>query len=342
MNQIYYIGKNALRDWQKDLTALSVQRVFLVHGKQSYEACGAKKLIDEILKNYEVTEFSAFSANPKIEDAQEGVKQCLAANAQLIIAVGGGSALDTAKLIRHMIQEQGGRVLLHALPTTSGTGAEATHFAVVYIDGKKNSIEADDVLPDIAVVYPPFTYHNSAYLTACTGFDAVAQAIESYWAKGATEESKGYAVKALQKLWRQLPLLIKDLSDSSLRDAVSEGAYWAGRAINISKTTAPHAFSYAFTSHYDYPHGHAVALTFPFFMKLNGNQNLLTLLGLSTAQVHEQMEQYLSSIGLSLRISDSIDIEETLQEVNMQRLANNPVNVTPHIISMLVTYMRKQ
>ena len=119
----------------------------------------------------------------------------------------------------------------------------------------------------MAVVYPQFTYQNDAYLTACTGFDALAQAIESYWAKGATNESRDYSVRAIGLLWKQLPQLIQSPT-KELRNQVAEGAYWAGRAINISTTTAPHAFSYVFTSKYGYPHGHAVAFTFPFFMKL--------------------------------------------------------------------------
>lgn len=81
-----------------------------------------------------------------------------------------------------------------------------------------------------------------------------------------TDESRSYSLKALGLLWKQLPLLIKNLDNKELRSEVAEGAYYAGRAIDITTTTAPHAFSYKFTSLYGIPHGHAVALTFPYFL----------------------------------------------------------------------------
>lgn len=322
------------------MQSIAPRHCLLVRGKKSFDLCGGKKVIDELVSitNCKVTEYSDFSVNPKYEEAISGVELFIASKADIIVAVGGGSVLDMAKLIRHMAAEKGYAAPLHALPTTAGTGAEATHFAVVYIDGKKQSIAADDVLPDVAVVYPQFTYQNDAYLTACTGFDAVAQAIESYWAKGATEESRGYSKKALGHLWSQLPQLVQNPTEA-LRDQVAEGAYWAGRAINISTTTAPHAFSYAFTSHYGYPHGHAVALTFPFFMKLNGTQELFELLGMSAEHVMQQTEAYISSLGLSIQLPGTVDVASVLQSVNLQRLANNPVVVTQEITSDLERYL---
>ena len=126
----------------------------------------------------------------------------------------------------------------------------------------------------------------------------------------------------------------------ALRDQVAEGAYWAGRAINISTTTAPHAFSYAFTSHYGYPHGHAVALTFSFFMKLNGTQELFELLGFASIGILPQMEAYIETLGLSLALDSAIDVHGALQEVNLQRLSNNPIEVKHDIVNDLETYLK--
>ena len=343
MNQKIYIGQNAIVEWLSDIQTISPKHCFVVRGHRSFEACGGQEVIVRLLKktNCQISEFEDFSVNPKYEEAQVGLERLMQSKADLIVSIGGGSVLDMSKLIRHMAVEKGYSIPLHAMPTTAGTGAEATHFAVVYIDEKKQSIAADDVLPDVAVVYPPFTYSNSIYQTACAGFDAVAQAIESFWAKGATEESRAYSVKALGLLWKQLPQLLQKTTNE-LRDQVAEGAYWAGRAINISTTTAPHAFSYAFTSHYGYPHGHAVALTFPFFMQLNGGKELFELLGFSSVGIIQQMEDYISSLGLSLRIAPSVDIMGTLQEVNLQRLANNPVEVTPGRLSELESYLTRK
>ena len=324
------------------MQTISPKHCFVVRGHRSFEACGGQEVIEQLQKitNSQITEFEDFSVNPKYKEAQVGLEKLLQSNADMIVAIGGGSVLDMAKLIRHLAAEQGHMIPLHAFPTTAGTGAEATHFAVVYIDGEKQSIAADDVLPDVAVVYPPFTYSNSIYQTACAGFDAVAQAIESYWAKGATTESREYSIRALELLWKQLPQLVQAPTEE-LRDQVAEGAYWAGRAINISTTTAPHAFSYAFTSHYNYPHGHAVALTFPFFVKLNGKKDLYELLGLSSIGIIPQIEAYIEALGLSLVLDSSVDVYGTLQEVNLLRLANNPVEVTQKIVSDLEQYLKR-
>ena len=342
MKQLFYYTTDEIESILRGkLGSMHAERVFLVHGKGSYVACGAADVMKDICAKLQVTEFTDFSVNPKDEEAQNGVQLLLRAKPDVIIAVGGGSVMDMAKLIRHYAAEQGVSVPLWAIPTTAGTGAEATHFAVVYKNGVKHSEGADDILPDVAILYPPFTYGNNAYLTACTGFDAVAQAIESFWAKGATEESREYSVKALGLLWNQLPQLVQNPTEE-LRNQVAEGAYWAGRAINISTTTAPHAFSYAFTSHYGYPHGHAVALTFPFFVKLNGTKDLYELLELSSIEIIPQMEAYIEALGLSLALDSLVDVHGALQEVNLQRLSNNPVDVKENVVLELEKYLHQK
>ncbi len=344
MTQDFYIGNSAISDLQRLLQSRSNMRLFIVLGKRSYAECGAKSVIDKLLSNIscQVTEFSGFSPNPTIEEVNQGILQCVDSNANCILAIGGGSALDTAKLIRHMIaQDQGVKIPLIAVPTTSGTGAEATRFAVVYVEGKKQSIEGDTVLPDVAIVYPPFTYHNPKYLTACTGFDALAQAIESFWAKGATAQSKEYAVKAIELLWKNLSKVVNQPNDE-LRDITAQGAYWAGRAINISKTTAPHAFSYTFTSKYGYPHGHAVALTFPFFLLLNADNALLDLLNLNKDNCLTAFENYIETIGLTQKMDSKIDIPFVVSQVNTQRLQNNPIDVDETIANNLIKYLQSK
>lgn len=338
--QTYYNTKDITSVLCSMLESAHAQRVFIVHGKGSYVACGAAEIIKNACGGLQMSEFVDFSINPKEEEAQKGVQCMLEVKPDVILAVGGGSAMDTSKLIRHYAAEQGYKVPLWAIPTTAGTGAEATHFAVVYKNGVKHSMEAGDILPDVAILYAPFTYGNNAYLTACTGFDALAQAIEAFWNPKATDESRLYSRRAIEMIYQQLPECIAHPEQTNLRDEILQGAYWAGCAINITRTTAPHAFSYVFTSKYGYPHGHAVALTFPFFMKLNGMQNLFELLGMSAANAMEQMEKYIASLGLSLQLPRSVDVDSALQAVNMQRLSNNPVKVTPEITTELAEYLK--
>ena len=340
MKHEFHIGAEAIVDMQHILEQLQVTHVFLVRGKKSYIQCGAADTLQTVWNNLhcQVTEFDDFSTNPKEEDAHKGMACFNATNADCIIAVGGGSAMDMAKLIRYQaMQTSTNHIPLLVVPTTAGTGAESTKFAVVYKNGIKHSVEDELILPDYAIVYPPFTYNNSPYLTACTGIDALAQAIEAFWSKNATVESKEYAIKAIQLLWQQLPQLVHN-STPKLRDEVAEGAYWAGRAINITKTTAPHAYSYAFTSDYGYPHGHAVALTLPFFIALNGNDELYALLQTNRDNCMSDMVAYLQKIDIDCNLKN-IDIDAVLSKVNIQRLANNPINITNEIVQQLRDYL---
>lgn len=332
---------------QEELEAIGAKHVFIVRGKNSYIFCGAadamKRVSDTL--GLRVTEFLDFSENPKEEDAQAGLRLLKSAKPDVIIAVGGGSAIDTSKLIRHYALAEGFEIPLWAIPTTAGTGAEATHFAVVYKNGVKHSVEADDILPDVAILYPPFTYGNKDYLTACTGFDALAQAIEAFWSPYATLESDSFAQNAILHIHQNLPLCV-ECPNEYLRDALLKGAYFAGRAINITKTTAPHAFSYAFTSHCGYKHGHAVAITFPFFAKLNmanhpKNEQLRQLLGISAeTDLLEYFVEYVNRIELPYMGTGENDLHELLSQVNLERLKNNPVEMTEERITELENFIK--
>lgn len=343
---LYYTTDDIESILRSKLGSMHAERVFLVHGKGSYAACGAADVMKEVCKDLQVTEFTDFSVNPKDEEAQNGVQLLLQTKPDVIIAIGGGSVMDMAKLIRHYAAEQKYPVPLWAVPTTAGTGAEATHFAVVYKNGVKHSEEAVDIQPDLAILYPPFTYDNNAYLTACTGFDALAQAIEAFWSPYATEESDAFARKAIAHIHCQLPKCIANPEEQHYRDDLLYGAYCAGRAINITKTTAPHAFSYAFTTHCGYPHGHAVAITFPFFAKLNmanhtKNDELRELLGISASvDLQSYFTGYVNSIGLNYQGTKGQDLRALLSQVNRERLQNNPVMVTSERISELENYIK--
>ena len=155
---------------------------------------------------------------------------------------------------------------LVCIPTTAGTGSEATHFAVIYVDGKKKSIASQQLLPDVVILDPQLTDNMPAYVSACSGFDALCQA--TYWSRAATPLSQLYAALTIKVLIVELPQAVN--SNSRLvRDKMQMAANWAGKAINISKTTAPHAMSYVITQEFGIPHGHAVALTLGKFFTLH-------------------------------------------------------------------------
>lgn len=344
--QEHYIGDEITAKLESHLSQSS--KVFLVRGKKSYYSCGAASLLGPLFERHgnDVTEYFDFSVNPKEEDVIKGCETLREAGADLIMGVGGGSVIDMSKLIRHKNQELNGiRIPLVAMPTTAGSGAEATHFAVEYVNGVKQSVSADDIIPDSALIYPPFTFSANAYLTACAGFDAIAHAIESYWSVKSTKESRQFSEQALKNLWFQIPELLNNLDNKDLRESVAKGAYYAGRAINLTTTTAPHAFSYKFTSNHNMPHAHAVAMTFPYFWAVNcsgKNLNaelmpqeyksrigrLKELLGCSEGAEKGMIrffEEYLTKIGLEKKSFNKADIDAVVNGFNRQRAVNNPV-----------------
>lgn len=355
MKQQAFIETNSFSKLLLCLQEYSPDELFLVRGKHSYECCGAKDEVDRVVSilGCRVIEFFDFQENPKVEDMEKGLALLRTTNANVVVAIGGGSVLDMAKLIRFFYSYSGdpiGRdftkerelLPLFVLPTTAGTGSEATHFAVLYKDRIKFSVEHDDILPDYAIVHSPFTYSNNKYLTACSGFDALAQAIEAYWNVNACEESDEYAEKAICLLWQNLSLAVNAPTED-IRDKVSEGAYWAGKAINITKTTAPHAFSYPFTTYYGYPHGHAVALTFPYIAALNLNvenhnqKKIYSLLGINDSEMVEDVFlRFLFNIGLQKREYDTFDNKLILDNVNLNRLKNNPVAIDKEMAINLI------
>jgi alcohol dehydrogenase class IV len=328
-----------------------VDKLFIVHGHKSYEACTAKRLISDCTNSIQVTEFEDFAENPKKEDADVGVVLIEQEEPDAIVAVGGGSVMDMAKLIRFYSNRM---IPLLAIPTTSGTGAESTQFAVCYIDGVKNSVSDSSILPDQVILYPPFTYKNSRYLTSCTGFDALAQAIESYWNINATEESDRYALNAIKHIY---PVLGKDSLSSEDRSALMCGANEAGKAINITRTTVPHALSYTLTSKYGYPHGHAVALSFPFFFKyyLEGKSDdyrgndyekyvekmnrLRTLLNVGN-KPYAAMKQFVNRLGLGFDPNRDFDDLVVARGLNLERAGNTPITIDDRLILSAVKSIR--
>ena len=217
--------------------------------------------------------FSDFTPNPLYEDVCKGVNLFNVEGCDTILAVGGGSSLDVAKCIKlyckmsndtlYLDQEyKDTGVKLIAIPTTAGTGSESTRYAVIYYDGKKQSVTHDSIIPNVAILEPKVLKTLPLYQKKCTMLDALCQGIESWWSVNSTDESKKLskeAVETIMKWWREY--IFENTEESAKQ--IMYAANLAGQAICITQTTAPHAFSYKITSMYKLPHGHAVAICLP-------------------------------------------------------------------------------
>ncbi len=358
-----YVKDGAICRLGEVLRARRARSVFLVYDRGAYTACGAQAMIDSQLEDYAVVRFADFTANPCLEDIQTGTRRFLASPCDVIVCVGGGSALDVAKMIgifagnetiaaerivrkEATIQRKGPPVI--AIPTTSGTGSQVTHFSVLYLAGVKHSVSHPIVLPEVAIVDPTLTYSMSAALTASTGVDALSQGMESMWAVDSTDESQEHAIEAVRLALRYLPKAVRAPCPDSRR-GMALAAHLAGRAINISKTTAAHALSYAFTSEYGVPHGQAVGLTLGPLLTYNaavteedcvdprGREHVLqtmdrvlSVLDCADAEVgRARITSLLREVNCPTRLSEiglmTADERATIAaKVNVERMSNNP------------------
>lgn len=371
MNQREITGPGSLSELSDVLS--ESKRVFLVVDEAAYGASGAAKHTDPALESRPIVRFSDFDPSPTAEAVDRGNAIYRANPCDTIVAFGGGTAIDIAKLIAISGSGDGDcrklawnpdpidpdRPTLIAIPTTAGTGSEATHFAVVYIDGVKHSIAHPAVRPDVAIVDPELTHSLPPTITAHTGLDALCQAIESLWSVQSDGRSRRYATEALNLAATHLTTAVTDPSPE-VRKAMSDAAHLAGKAIDISFTTGAHAVSYKLTSDFHIPHGLAVALTLSAWLRYNGAVEISDCLdsggldrvqtaidtichgfGKETAEeVADQFGALLQAIDCPTRLSDvgvgADDIDALAESVNVGRLSNNPRRVTPKSLRQLL------
>ncbi len=308
--------------------------------------------------------FDQFTSNPLYEQVCKGVELFNQKRCDAIVAVGGGSTIDVAKCIKlyckmtptvnYLQQEYNDSgVPLIAVPTTAGTGSESTRYAVIYYEGKKQSVTHASIIPDYAVLEPMLLNSLPLYQKKCTMLDAMCQAIESWWSVNSTEESMRLSAMALQAIVDNVDAYLSVNCSIESSWGMMQGANLAGQAINITQTTAPHAFSYKVTSLYGLPHGHAVAICMTEIwhymlchpekcIDSRGIEHLDDVMEYIAAAMHCEnaldalihFRALLMYLGIERPRSNtrSIDIEILTHSVNPVRLKNNPVELDEETI----------
>ena len=218
------------------------------------------KLIES--RGTKLVRFSDFQPNPLYESVVAGVQVLLQNDCKAIIALGGGSAMDVAKCIKLFSNMDHGRNYLEqtilpnsipflAIPTTAGTGSEATRYAVIYYDGAKQSVTSESIIPEAVLLDLGVLKTLPAYQKKSTMMDA-------FWSVNSTEESRRFSKQAIELVLRNMDgyLANTDAGNAGMLLAANT----AGKAINITQTTAGHAMCYKITSLFGCAHGHAAAL----------------------------------------------------------------------------------
>ena len=344
--------------------------LFLLTGKSSYEKSGAEEAVSRHCKGYATTRYVVEERIPETETVTNAARAFADSGCDAIAAVGGGNVIDTAKLVNILASGEMNpgtllngyshlpvcRYSLTAVPTTAGSGSEATHFAVVYSGGNKYSVAHESILPEYAIVDPELTYSLDPYNTAVSGIDALSQSVESAWACGSNHTSSEFAFEAIRLCIKSYLKAVNSPDEISRRD-MAVAANLAGKAINISKTTAPHALSYTMTMKYGIPHGQAVCVTLPAIMDYNFNveendcsdsrglehvKSVITkiagLLGERTvSDAAEKLRRIINEAGLSTSLSKLHIPKEGIQDIasgiNAERMNNNPRKLTADSIT---------
>ena len=310
-----------------------------------------------------LTYFSNFKPNPLYESVVEGVRLFKEKECDTIIAVGGGSAMDVAKCIKlysNMNDDENylkqtivpNEIPLLAVPTTAGTGSEATRFAVIYFSGEKQSVADVSCIPSVVLMDPSVLKTLPEYQKKSTMLDALCHAIESFWSVNSTEESREFSKTAIQMILANKDAYLANEENGNA--AMLKAANIAGKAINITQTTAGHAMCYKLTSLYGIAHGHAAALClsklFPFMVSHiekcidhRGEDFLKDIFAqISSAMGCDNADQactkfsdIFDSLSLSVPKAEEKDFNILKNSVNPTRLKNNPVGLEIDDIDML-------
>jgi len=304
-----------------------------------------------------VVKFDDFQPNPLYESVVKGVELFHSEKCEMIMAVGGGSAIDVAKCIKlysnmdssvnYLKQDiVANDIEFVAVPTTAGTGSEATRYAVIYYEGEKQSVSDYSCIPGTVLMDVSVLETLPAYQKKSTMFDALCHAIESYWSVNSNKESMEYSRKAIELVKENKDLYLANDKDGNAN--MLKAANFAGKAINITQTTAGHAMCYKLTSLYGIAHGHAAALCvsklWP-YMKANTNKCIDGRGEVHLTKVFEEIEKILTveefdqmilDFELSVpNVSDENDYVVLKNSVNPVRLKNNPVGLTTEVIDDL-------
>lgn len=317
------------------------------------------KHLEEIeAKGIEMIGFRDFQPNPLYENVQAGVKLFREESCDSIIAVGGGSAMDVAKCIKLYTNLPGdgengswlkaeyvpNDIPFLAMPTTAGTGSEATRYAVIYYDSKKQSVTSESFIPETVLMDPNTLITLPLYQKKATMCDALCHAIESYWSVNSTDESKEYSRAAIRGVMEHMDGYLANTEEG--RAGMLRAANTAGKAINITQTTAGHAMCYKITSLFKAAHGHAAILCdrvlFPWMIKNTdkcidprGEQHLKSILceiayamGCGTPeQAGNKLNEIFEKLDIDVPVASEEQYIELKNSVNPIRLKNHPIQL---------------
>ena len=287
LNEVSYFGPGARKELPEVEKRLGKNKAFIVTDAGLVKF-GVAKMVTDVLDAagipYEI--FSDVKPNPTVTNVKNGIEAYKKSGADFIIAIGGGSSIDTAKAVGIVINNPefadivslegcapttNKCVPIVALPTTAGTAAETTiNYVIIDEENQKKMVCVDpNDIPAVAIVDAELMYSLPASLTAATGMDALTHAIEGYITMGAWAMSDMFEIEAIRMISRNLPTAVAEPSNAEARDAMAVAQYIAGMAFSNVGLGLVHGMAHPLGSLFDVPHGVANALLLPTIMEWN-------------------------------------------------------------------------
>lgn len=328
--------------------------------KKPFLCCGSSfkttKAFQVLNEKYDLTVWDKIRPNPRFEDMVSAAELFKQSNCDFLIGAGGGSPLDSAKMIKLLVTNdaetaltepmQANNIEFLAIPTTSGTGSEATRYSIFYVnENEKHSITHDDFLPDFVILDEEFLKTVPPYQRRCTCMDALCHAIESYWNVKSNAESRAYAEKAIRLFVENKDGYIANEKEANR--GMLMASYYAGKAINITATTSAHAMCYNITINCGTAHGHSVSVNLAEIWdymnshneKVNDSRGRAFVLdtfdeigvllgGHNSEEGAEIFRKLLEEFELYTPKADEEAVLAFAKSVNTDRLLNNPTTLT--------------
>ena len=337
LNETSYHGKGAINAIPDEIKARGFKKVFVASDPDLIKF-GVSKKVTDILEaaGIDYVMFSEIKPNPTIENVQSGVEAFKAAGADCIVAIGGGSSMDTAKAIGIIITNPDFAdvrslegvaptvnkcVPIIAVPTTAGTAAEVT-INYVITDAEKNRkmvcVDVHDI-PVVAVVDPDMMASMPKGLTAATGMDALTHAIEGYITKGAWELSDMFHIKAIEIIAKSLRGAVENTDEG--REGMALGQYVAGMGFSNVGLGIVHSMAHPLGALYDTPHGVANAILLPTIMEYNAPEtgekyrDIAKAMGVEGTENMSVEEYRKAAVDAVKKLSADVGIPADLKEI---------------------------
>lgn len=326
----------------KELARLG-KSCLIVTGRNSAKACGALKDVTDTLaaNGQSYVLFDEIGQNPLLTDCMAAAEKAIAANADFIIGIGGGSPLDAAKCIAVLAANPGmtqaqlysfewANIPLKnvAIGTTAGTGSEVTKVSVITTpDGRKKSFHHELIFPALALGDPNYTSTLPEMVTRATMVDVLAHCAESFFSRSANHISKCYAVEGIRML---LPVFRNfaengfENIDYDTREALYLASLYGGLAINVTGTCFPHTMGYLLTESYKIPHGTACAVFQPDFYYYN-KETVPALAAEFLERIGATEEEYITLLEKLTPPCDIVMSEEVIAEAHSRWINNGSI-----------------